>query len=39
MNISYILNKASIVFKTKTQGNRIEWYETGVRYEPGSGVL
>ena len=31
--------KASIVFKTKTQGNRIEWYETGVRYEPGSGVL
>ncbi|MBR2136664.1 MAG: hypothetical protein IJ852_01735 [Alphaproteobacteria bacterium] len=31
--------KASIVFKTKTKGNLIEWYETGVRYEVGSGVL
>lgn len=31
--------KASIVFKTKTKGNMIEWYETGVRYETGSGVL
>ncbi|MCQ2734861.1 MAG: hypothetical protein MJ212_02790 [Alphaproteobacteria bacterium] len=31
--------KASIVFKTKTKGNMIEWYETGIRYETGSGVL
>ncbi|MBP5352534.1 MAG: hypothetical protein J6Y91_02060 [Alphaproteobacteria bacterium] len=31
--------KASIVFKTKTKGQMIEWYETGVRYEVGSGVL
>lgn len=31
--------KASIVFKTKTKGNLIEWYETGIRYETGSGVL
>ena len=31
--------KASIVFKTKTRGNLIEWYDTGVRYEQGSGIL
>lgn len=31
--------KASIVFKTKTKGNLIEWYETGIRYEVGNGVL
>ncbi|MCI7485868.1 MAG: hypothetical protein MSB80_00045 [Alphaproteobacteria bacterium] len=31
--------KASVVFKTKTKGNLIEWYETGIRYELGSGVL
>lgn len=31
--------KASVVFKTKTKGNLIEWYETGIRYETGSGVL
>lgn len=31
--------KASIVFKTKTRGNLIEWYDTGVRYENGSGLL
>lgn len=31
--------KASIVFKTKTKGNLIEWYETGIRYEIGSGVM
>jgi len=30
---------ASIVFKTKTKGNIIEWYDTGVRYETGSGVM
>ncbi len=31
--------KASIVFKTKTRGNLIEWYDTGIRYENGSGIL
>lgn len=31
--------KAGIVFKTKTKGNLIEWFETGIRYEVGSGVL
>lgn len=31
--------KASVVFKTKTKGNLIEWFETGIRYEVGSGVL
>ena len=31
--------KAGIVFKTKTSGNQIEWYETGVRYEMGDGLL
>lgn len=31
--------KVSIVFKTKTNGNFIEWFETGIRYAVGSGVL
>lgn len=31
--------KLSIVFKTETVGNEIEWYETGIRYETGDGVL
>lgn len=31
--------KASIVFKTKTGGKSIEWFETGVRYEIGNGVF
>lgn len=31
--------KASIVFKTKTRGNLIEWFDTGVRYENGNGLL
>ena len=31
--------KASIVFKTKTRGNLIEWYDTGIRYERGSGIV
>ena len=31
--------KAGIVFKTKTCGNMIEWFETGIRYEAGNGVL
>lgn len=31
--------KASIVFKTKTRGNLIEWYDTGIRYELGNGII
>ena len=31
--------KGSVVFKTKTRGNLIEWYNTGIRYEQGSGIL
>ena len=31
--------QCSIVFKTKTRGNIIEWYNTGVRYEVGSGIM
>lgn len=31
--------KVSIVFKTKTRGNLIEWFETAIRYETGNGVL
>ena len=31
--------KASIVFKTKTRGNLIEWFDTGVRYETAGGIM
>ena len=31
--------KASVVFKTKTRGILVDWYETGVRFEQGSGIL
>ncbi|MBE6445637.1 MAG: hypothetical protein E7019_06305 [Alphaproteobacteria bacterium] len=31
--------KASVVFKTKTKGNIIEWFDTGFRYEQGSNIL
>lgn len=31
--------KAGIVFKTKTRGNMIEWYDTGIRYETAGGIL
>ena len=31
--------KAGLVFKTKTTGNLIEWYETSIRYEMGDGIL
>lgn len=31
--------KAGIVFKTKTRGNLIEWFDTGVRYEIAEGIL
>jgi hypothetical protein len=31
--------KASVVFKTKTKGVMIDWFETGIRYEVGSGIV
>ena len=31
--------KASVVFKTKTNGVLIDWFETGIRYEQGSGII
>lgn len=31
--------KASLVFKTKTRGNLIEWYNTGFRFETGDGIV
>ena len=31
--------KFSLVFQTKTRGNSIEWYETNLRFEVGSGFL
>ena len=30
--------KASVVFRTKTNGTAIEWYNTGLRFEQGEGV-
>ena len=31
--------KASVVFKTNTRGILIDWYETGIRYEQGTGIV
>lgn len=31
--------KCSVVFKTKTKGNVIEWYDTGIRFEVGTGIM
>jgi len=31
--------KISVVFKTATSGNQIEWYDTAVRFETGEGLL
>jgi len=44
VNSQWVANSAvgsnvSVVFKTKTRGNKIEWYETGMRYEVGTGIL
>jgi hypothetical protein len=36
---SAIGTSISVVFKTKTKGNRIEWYDTELRYEIGRGIL
>ena len=44
INSEWIMNsslgvKASVVFKTKTKGIAVDWYETGVRYELGTGIV
>ena len=44
INAQWIMNssvgvKASVVFKTKTQGVLIDWYDTGIRYELGTGIV
>lgn len=44
LNSQWVANSAvgssiSIVFKTKTRGNKIEWYDTAMRYEIGSGII
>ena len=44
INSQWIMNssvgvKASVVFKTKTKGIIVDWYETGLRYETGTGIL
>jgi hypothetical protein len=31
--------KISVVFKTKTKGVLIDWFETGIRFEQGSGIV
>jgi hypothetical protein len=31
--------KASVVFKTKTKGVLIDWFETGIRFEVGTGIV
>lgn len=32
-------NKISIVFKTKTRGLLVDWYDTGVRFDVGTGIM
>ena len=44
VNSQWIMNssagvKASVVFKTKTKGIIIDWFDTGLRYESGTGIL
>ena len=44
INAQWMMNssigvKASVVFKTKTQGVDIHWYDTGIRYELGTGIV
>ena len=31
--------KLSVVFKTKTTNIDVKWYETGIRFETGTGIL
>lgn len=31
--------KFSIVFKTKTRGILVDWYDTGIRYDVGTGIM
>lgn len=44
INSQWIMNSAkgvkiSVVFKTKTKGILVDWYDTGIRYEIGSGIM
>lgn len=44
VNSQWVMHSAvgtsvSVVFKTKTRGNKIEWYDTEIRYETGSGII
>jgi hypothetical protein len=44
INSQWIMNSAtgvkiSVVLKTKTKGILIDWFETGIRYEVGSGII
>lgn len=44
INSQWIMNssagvKFSVVFKTKTRGLLVDWYETGIRYEIGTGIV
>lgn len=44
LNSQWVANSAvgttiSVVFKTKTRGNKIEWYDTAMRYELGNGII
>lgn len=44
INSQWIMNSAdgtkiSVVLKTKTKGILVDWYETGIRYEIGSGII
>jgi hypothetical protein len=31
--------KVSVVFKTKTRGILVDWYDTGLRYDVGTGIM
>ena len=44
VNSQWVANSAvgssiGIVFKTRTSGNKIEWHDTAMRYEVGTGIL
>ena len=44
INSQWIMNSAkgvkiSVVFKTKTKGILVDWYDTGIRFEVGSGIM
>ena len=31
--------KVSVVFKTQTRGILVDWYDTGVRFDVGTGIV